>query len=66
MNELAQIRLVIALGFPLETFLDCLLNFGQAFEYVIIRWSADVEAFRQLRYLPDSGLVEPPDFLAIH
>jgi hypothetical protein len=30
-----------------------------------IHWSADFKVFRQLRYLPDSGLIKPPDFLAI-
>ncbi|OQW40792.1 MAG: hypothetical protein A4S08_04040 [Proteobacteria bacterium SG_bin4] len=36
-----------------------------SFEYVVDRWTADVETFRQLRYLSDSGLIKTPDLLAI-
>ena len=34
-SEFIRIRLVIAFGFPLEMFLDCLFNYGQVFETVL-------------------------------
>ena len=30
---------------------------SRAFQYVINRWTADVEAFRQMCYLPQPGLI---------
>ena len=38
----------------------------RAFQYVINRWAADAEVLRQLHYLPQPGLIKPPDFLPIH
>ena len=37
MNELARVRFVIALRFTFETFLDGLLDLGQAFETILQR-----------------------------
>ena len=90
LNEFVRIRLVIALRFALETFLNRLLDLSQtfeavlqrlesligtvmrgkflepgAFQYAIDRWSAYPAVFCQVRYLPEPGLIKPPDFLAI-
>jgi len=32
---------------------------------VINRWSVRPEAFRQVRYFPDSSLIKSPDFLPV-
>jgi len=36
MNQFTRVRLVIALGFSLETFLDGLFDLGQALETVLL------------------------------
>ena len=35
MSEFTRIKFVIALGFTLEPFLDCLLGLGQGFETIL-------------------------------